>query len=489
MSYNTASNRWEYAATVPVSATELDSDFNNGSGTWDNNGGSGVDYRFAVSSNNVPQVPAQPQNLAAVPVQTNQINLTWSAASGAAAYLVNRGGTPVASTAGTSYSDAGLTPNTFSCYSIVASNNVGFSTPSASVCTNTLQPPPTPQNLTATPVQTNQISLGWFAASGATGYLISRGASPVALTSSTSFTDTGLAPNTQYCYSIIASNIAGLSTATAAVCATTPAPPTNYPPFVLEGTFNYPGYLLASSGMVLYGALRGTTLYVATWSPGTNGPNDHFIFVSDQLLASASAPAPWGKAGNVAVAATKPFLASESSNPYTSWYTNGNPASLPCFKAGTNSGAMAGTIDLVQAFGYLPANIYLCAAAYITTNGGPLVSQCPAGSGPDIDTNEFFVIPTAALRDNNADGTFDRLDPAVDFQLQSLQGLHPGFAINWASMPGHSYQVLWATNLAGAWSNLSGALTTAGPLQLYLSSTDSPPVGVAQRFYKVKLLP
>jgi len=68
-------------------------------------------------------------------------------------------------------------------------------------------------------------------------------------------------------------------------------------PFVLDGAFDYPGYLLASSGMVLYGALRGNTLYVATWSPGTSGSNDHFIFVTDQLLPAATANAPWAKTG------------------------------------------------------------------------------------------------------------------------------------------------------------------------------------------------
>src|SRR5208282_6899088 len=92
-------------------------------------------------------------------------------------------------------------------------------------------------------------------------------------------------------YSIVASNSIGFSTPSATVGATTLATaPTNIVPFTLDGAFDYPGYLLASSGMVLYGAVRGTTLYVATWSPGTNGPNDHFIFVSDQLLPSATAP-------------------------------------------------------------------------------------------------------------------------------------------------------------------------------------------------------
>ena len=67
----------------------------------------------------------------------------------------------------------------------------------------------------------------------------------------------------------------------------------------------------------------------------------------------------------------------------------------------------------------MPTNIYLCAAAYQTADGGALAAQCPAGSGPDIDPGEFFVIPTAALHDNNGNGKFDRLDPALGFTLQA----------------------------------------------------------------------
>ena len=165
-------------------------------------------------------------------------------------------------------------------------------------------------------MQTNQINLAWSAASGAAGYVVNRGGAPIALTTSTSYSDVGLSANSYYCYSMVASNSIGFSTPSATVCTNTlAAAPTNYPPFVLDGTFNYPGYQLASNGMVLYGALRGTTLYVATWSTGTSGPNDHFILVSDQLLSSATAGAPWAKTGKVAVAASKPFLAARASTP------------------------------------------------------------------------------------------------------------------------------------------------------------------------------
>jgi Fibronectin type III domain/Glycosyl hydrolase family 57 len=404
MTFNSASNRWEYTTTASATATEMDCDFHDSSNNWDNNGGAGNDYRFTVVPSTTPQPPPQPQNLAVTAVQTNQINLAWSASVGATAYVINRSGSPLTLTGSTTYSDTGLTAGSFYCYSVTASNSVGFSTPSATLCTNT------------------------------------------------------------------------------------PAgPPTNYPPFVLDGSFNYPGYLLASSGMVLYGALRGTTLYVATWSPGTTGVNDHFIFVTDQLLAAATANAPWAKTGKVAVATSKPFLASESLNTYVAWANA--PASAQAIKASTNSGAMAGTIDLVAAFGYMPATIYLCAAAYQTADGGALAAQCPAGSGPDIDPSEFLVIPAAALLDNNADGKFDRLDPALGFTMQSAQPISSGYLINWAAMPGHAYQLLW-TDIPGApWSNVPSGLATAGPTQLFLSITDTPPPAATQRFYRVKLLP
>jgi hypothetical protein len=403
MTFNSASNWWQCTVTVPTTATNLNCCFNNDSGNWDNNGG--ANWNFTVAANSNPQPLSQPQNLTAVPVQTNQLNLSWSAAAGAAGYFVSRDSSTIAATASTSYSDTGLAANSSHCYFIVASNSVGVSPASATVCTNT------------------------------------------------------------------------------------PAVTVSIPPFVLGGAFDYPGYLLASSDMVLYGAVRGTTLYVATWSTGTNGPNDHFIFVSDQLLPGATTAAPWAKAGTIAVAANKPYLASESLNTYVSWFVNNAATNWACAKSSAVSGALEGTLDLVGAFGYLPTNIYLCAAAYQTANGGALVAQCPAGSGPNIDPNEFFVIPIAALRDSPGNGTLDLLDPARGFRILSAGVTPAGLTLNWATMPGYSYQVVYANSLLNSWSNLPGSSNFAGPLQLNLSFTDALPVSVPQRFYRVKLLP
>ena len=150
---------------------------------------------------------------------------------------------------------------------------------------------------------------------------------------------------------------------------------------------------------------------------------------------------------------------------------------------------MEGTLDLMQAFGYMPTNLYLCAAAYVTTNGGPLVAECPAGTGPDIDTNEFFAIPVAALRDSPGNGTFDLLDPARGFKILSVEELSGNNVIHWAAMPGRAYQVQFANELGDTWSNLLGGSNYALPPQMILNFTDAPPAATPQRYYRVQLLP
>jgi hypothetical protein len=66
--------------------------------------------------------------------------------------------------------------------------------------------------------------------------------------------------------------------------------------------------LLASPGMKIHAAVRGTKLYIATWFASPQNGNDHFIFVTDQLLSSASAAVTgaWKKAGQIAMATNMP---------------------------------------------------------------------------------------------------------------------------------------------------------------------------------------
>jgi hypothetical protein len=265
----------------------------------------------------------------------------------------------------------------------------------------------------------------------------------------------------------------------------------------MDGAADSAGYLLNTPGatMTLYAAVRGSKLYVATWSPGSNGAgaNDHFIIVTDQLLASATQAAipSWSKAGAMAVAANKPFLGGESTNTYVGWANAG--ASATCFKSAANSGQMEGTLDLIEAFGAIPQTIYLAAMAYSTADGGALVAQAPAGNGDgNLDPSEFLAISTPAfsLADRTGSGKFDRADPGKDYRARIYFDASDTPVIEWPSIPGRSYVVELCDALDGTWSGLSGGSLTATPGQLSLSVPDTSATNsTVRRFYRVKLLP
>lgn len=88
-------------------------------------------------------------------------------------------------------------------------------------------PPSTPGAPAATSVQQNQLSLSWPAATDAislAGYRISRNGTIVATTANSSYTDTGLAPNTGYTYTVTAVDTAGNSSpASPPLTVTTPS--------------------------------------------------------------------------------------------------------------------------------------------------------------------------------------------------------------------------------------------------------------------------
>lgn len=347
-------------------------------------------------------------------------------------------------------------------------------------------PPAAPTGLTATAVSASQINLSWNPATGATGYIVKRGGSPVGSTAATSYSDTGLPASTSSCYTVVATNNAGSSADSNVACATTLTPPL-HPPFVMDGQADHAGYLLSSPGMTLYAAVRGDDLYVATWSPGNypgdTSKNDHFIVVSDTLGGLVPAFPTWSKAGQIAAPNTKPFLGGESMNAYVGWQNTG--ASNAAAKAATNSGQMEGVLNLRQAFGgTIPATLYIAALAYNTQNGGGLVAQAPAGNGNgDVEAAEFLVISTDAIRDENGDGRFDRLDPAMDFMTTAITRSGNVTTITWKSLPGRQYQLLRASTPAGPYTPV-GAPLTAGPGQVQLTTTDTNTFD--QVFYRIQ---
>jgi hypothetical protein len=115
-----------------------------------------------------------------------------------------------------------------------------------------------------------------------------------------------------------------------------------------------------------------------------------------------------------------------------------------------------------------------------------LAAQAPIGNGDgNIDPAEFMALSLAAIKDENADGRFDRLDPALDFVIAQITQSGGITALTWNSVPGKTYQVESATQPGGTWNPL-GTQMTAGPGQLTLSTSES--LGTPAGFYRVRLV-
>src|SRR5881396_3172735 len=192
--------------------------------------------------------PTVPTGLTATAVSSSQINLSWTASFdsvGVTGYRVYRGGTQIATTSTTSFTNTGLSPSTTYTYAVAAFDAAGNLSAQSSAASATTPaapdttPPTVPTGLTATAVSSSQINLSWtasFDSVGVTGYRVYRGGTQIATTSTTSFTNTGLSPSTTYTYAVAAFDAAGnLSAQSSAASATTPAAPDTTPPTVPTG--------------------------------------------------------------------------------------------------------------------------------------------------------------------------------------------------------------------------------------------------------------
>ncbi len=194
---------------------------------------------FAGITPPVVNIPPAPATATASVASSSRIDVSWSASSGATSYRIERKGpgestfTQIASgVSGTSYSDTGLAASSTYSYQVRAENSAGLSgySPTASDTTLAAQPAPAaPGSLTATADSATQISLSWPAGANATSYRVERkGPGESSFTeiasgvTSTSFVDSGRAPNSTYSYQVRSENSAGLSTYSPVGSATTP---------------------------------------------------------------------------------------------------------------------------------------------------------------------------------------------------------------------------------------------------------------------------
>lgn len=160
--------------------------------------------------------PSSPPDLAATPT-LNSIQLTWSAAGDNVAvtgYRIKRGGLTLATVSDLSYTDTGLDPNTLYSYQVIALDAWDNASLPSSISATTLADtaaPSAPESLQATPAL-KSVQLGWPAANdnvAVTGYRIVRNNTVIATVQALAYNDTGLQPNTNYAYQVLALDAAG----------------------------------------------------------------------------------------------------------------------------------------------------------------------------------------------------------------------------------------------------------------------------------------
>ena len=190
------------------------------------------DSSDAVSSSTTTlPAPAAPSGLGAVVVSSSGINLTWTDNSdNESGFKIERAlnsgfSTPHVITVAvnvTSYSDTGLSPDTTYYYRVYAFNPAGNSGYSNSSSATTDSPPLTapaaPSGLGAAAVSSSGIDLAWTDNSdNESGFKIERAlnsgfSTPHVITVAanvTSYSDSGLSPDTTYYYRVYAFNSAG----------------------------------------------------------------------------------------------------------------------------------------------------------------------------------------------------------------------------------------------------------------------------------------
>jgi len=143
--------------------------------------------------------PGIPANLAVTTATSTSISLAWGAVSGATGYDIEVDGV-IQSITATTYVHSGLTADTAHSYRVRSKNSIGTSDWSAPIIQMTLLNI-TPANISLTSTSTS-ISLTWGAVSGATGYDVEADGAVIDNGTATSYTHSGLTPNTAHKYRV-----------------------------------------------------------------------------------------------------------------------------------------------------------------------------------------------------------------------------------------------------------------------------------------------
>ncbi len=230
-------------------------------------------------------LPAAPST-SLTTLSSTQIDVTWNAEVGVSTYEVEEawvgGWMGVASVRGSSTGCVinSLTPGNNYLFDVVASNATGQTWGYAQSAYTT----PTAPSLTATPVSASQVNLSWGSVSGASNYVIKWWnsitqvwATSVA-SSATTYSVTGLNPDTSYTFEILADDPGGDSTPTTASALTFPAAPSFSFSGVYASQVNISwGYVSGATGYAIDELVNNTWKQIANISqPATSAPVTSF---------------------------------------------------------------------------------------------------------------------------------------------------------------------------------------------------------------------
>jgi fibronectin type 3 domain-containing protein len=261
-----------------------------------------------------PPPPAAPAGLEALAGNT-QVNLAWTATTGATSYHVKRsttnGGpyTQVSAPTAANFTDTGLTNGTIYYYVVSALNSAGESANSSQASATPAAPaapPPAPTGLAAT-AGNAEVSLTWTASAGATSYNVKRGTASggpytqVAQPTTTRDTDTGLTNGTTYYYVVSALNAVGESANSAEVSATpaiaaasitiTVNPRVTKPisPYIYGINF-YSG-ITGAPPLLTFDRAGGNRWTAYNWETNASNAGSDYMYNNDDYLSSSTVPA------------------------------------------------------------------------------------------------------------------------------------------------------------------------------------------------------
>ncbi|OOG73247.1 M4 family metallopeptidase [Flavobacterium sp. A45] len=157
--------------------------------------------------------PTAPTSLTASGTTDISTNLSWTASTdnvGVTGYNVYNGATLVTTVSGTTYAVTGLNPSTSYTFTVRAKDaatNLSDSSNEANITTlaTDTTPPSAPTALTASGTTATSTNLSWTASTdnvSVTGYNVYNGAILVNTVTGTTYTVTGLSPNTAYTFTI-----------------------------------------------------------------------------------------------------------------------------------------------------------------------------------------------------------------------------------------------------------------------------------------------